>query len=123
MALGGDGLMAQAVSLTGREDGEGRGETGKVNAITSGFDAGNWEGPTSCWLLLTWIPWPPRGGLAAHGDGHHNRASFIPPPLSWDCRGHGDHRDLVQGGAWFLVVPWQGPPLSARALQSCSVLL
>lgn len=47
MALGGDGLMAQAVPLTGREHGGGRGETGKVNAITLGFGAGNWEGPAS----------------------------------------------------------------------------
>lgn len=94
--------------------GGGRGETGKANAITLGLGAGNWEGPASCWLLLTWIPWPPRGGLAAHGGGHHNRASFISPPLRWDCRGHREHRDLVQGGAWFPVVPWQEPPLSAR---------
>lgn len=99
----------------------GRGEAGKANSITLGLGAGNWEGPASCWLLLMWILWPPRRGLAGHGGGCHNRASFIPPPLSWDCRDNREHRDGVQGGAWCPVVPWQRLSLSARALQSCSV--
>lgn len=91
----------------------GRGETRKANAITLGLGAGNWKGPASCWLLLMWILWAPRRGLAGHGGGCHNRASFIPPSLSWDSRDNREHRDWVQGGAWCPVVPWQRASLSA----------
>ncbi|KAL2295084.1 hypothetical protein Nmel_018233 [Mimus melanotis] len=120
MALGGDGFMAQAVPLTGREHDGGRGKTGKANAITLGLGAGNWEGPTSCWLLLTWIPWPPRGGLAAHGGGHHNRASLILHPSDGTAGDMGSRETwcregLGSGG------PMAGATIECQALQSCSV--
>lgn len=37
------------------------GEIGKANTIILGLGAGNWEGPASCQLLLTWFLWPPSG--------------------------------------------------------------
>lgn len=118
MALGGDGLVAQAAPLTGREmGGQGRDWKGKHCGSWC------WELGGSCILLAS----PHVGPLATKGGDWlvmevdaTTEPPSSPPPLSCDCRDNGEERDSVQGGAWCLEVPWQGQPLSARALQSCS---
>lgn len=94
MALGGDGLMAQAVSLTQRECGW---QEGRVERRT----------PSSWGLVLgTGMVLHPAsfsshgssghqvGGVSGLGDGHRQRGSFIPSTSQW-CVGVPTPRDLA----------------------------
>lgn len=107
MALGGDGLVAQAVPLTWRERGwQGGDWKGEHHHLGSWC----WELRGSCVLLASphvvplatkWEDWQ-----VLETDATKEPTSS-PPPHSWDCRDNGERRDSVHRGAWCQAAPGQ----------------